>query len=208
MGLWWPPAASYMRPGASPQSRGYVCTGPGEVSSLITDPPGTRWSPAYRYIYIIKVMEVLHLYRCVTHTHPAFGRVVHTEDEVKMRMRGEWRWDDHEDEMKNYLTRTRRGERKRRRREHQHDTPGPERANPERAREKKSGGSTDTEQDQRRGGGRKRLNQPDTAKTYTHLSTRRNQPTWGGKNAWDRGPMGTSWWNHKKKENRTQFLTS
>ena len=113
-------------------------------------------------------------------------------------MKGEWKWDDHEDEMKSYLTRTRRGERKRGGREHQHHTPGPERANPERAREKKSGGSTDTEPDQRRGGGRKRLNQPDTAKTYKHLSTRRSQPTWGGKNAWDRGPMGISWWNHKK----------
>ena len=163
-------------------------------------PPRDPGDPPHIDIYIyIKVIEVLHLYRCVTHTHtPCLWQGGATEDEVKVRMRGEWRWDDHEDEMKNYLTRTRRGERKRRRREHQHDTPGPERANPERAREKKSGGSTDTEQDQRRGGGRKRLNQPDTAKTYTHLSTRRNQPTWGGKNAWDRGPMGTSWWNHKK----------
>ena len=103
--------------------------------------------PAYRYILI----EVLHLYRCVTHT-PCLGQGGAVEDEVKMRMKGEWKWNDLEDEMKNYLTRTRRGERKRGRREHQHHTPGPERANPERAREKKSGGSTDTEQDQRRGG--------------------------------------------------------
>ena len=28
-----------MRPGASPQSRRYVFTGPGEISSLVTDPP-------------------------------------------------------------------------------------------------------------------------------------------------------------------------
>ena len=34
-----------LRPGASPQSRGYVYTGPGEVSSLITDPPGTPVIP-------------------------------------------------------------------------------------------------------------------------------------------------------------------
>ena len=73
--------------------------------------------------------------------------------------------------MKTYLTRTRRGERKRRRREHQHNTPGPERADPGKARKKKSGGSKDTEQDQRRGGGRKRLNQPDTAKP-TNTSAR------------------------------------
>ena len=45
MGLWWPPAATYMRPGASPQSRRYVFTGPGEVSSLVTDPPGTPVTP-------------------------------------------------------------------------------------------------------------------------------------------------------------------
>ena len=88
---------------------------------------------------------------CHTHT-PCLWQGGAAENEVKMRMRGEWRWDDHEDEVKNYLTGTRRGERKKRRREHQHDTPGPERANPEKAREKKSGGSTDTEQDQRRGG--------------------------------------------------------
>ena len=190
-----------MRPGASPQSRGYIYTGPGEVSSLVTDPPVTPVTPRI-YIYIQKVIEVLHLYRCVTHT-PCLWQGGATENEVKMKMRGKWRWGDLEDEMKNYLTRTRRGERKRRRREHQHDTPGPERANPGKAREKKSGGSTDTEQDQRRGGeGRKRLNQPDTARTYTHLSTRRSQPTWGGKNARDRGPMGISWWKHKKKKTR------
>ena len=65
---------------------------------------------------------------------------------------------------------------------------GKRKAEGRRTRNKTSGG----------GGGRKRLNQPDTAKTYKHLSTRRSQPTWGGKNAWDRGPMGISWWNHKK----------
>ena len=131
----------------------------------------------------------------MSHTHPACGA---TGNAVKMRMRGKWRWDDLEDEMKNYLTRTRRGERKRRRREHQHDTPGPERANPERAREKEKRRVDGHGTRPAEGGGRKRLNQPDTAKTYKHLSTRRSQPTWGGKNAWDRGPMGISWWDHKK----------
>ena len=112
-------------------------------------PPRDPGDPPLIDIYIL--IEVLHLYRCVTHT-PCLGQGGAVEDEVKMRMKGEWKWNDLEDEMKNYLTRTRRGERKRGRREHQHHTPGPERANPERAREKKSGGSTDTEQDQRRGG--------------------------------------------------------
>ena len=34
-----------MRPGAPPQSCRYICTGPGEVSSLVTDPPGTPVTP-------------------------------------------------------------------------------------------------------------------------------------------------------------------
>ena len=34
-----------LRPGASPQSRGYVYTGPREVSSLVTDLPGTPVTP-------------------------------------------------------------------------------------------------------------------------------------------------------------------
>ena len=142
-----------MRPGASPQSRGYIYTGPREVSSLVTDLTGTPVTPRI-YIYInIKTKSnksFTSVQMCHTPTLPLQGGA--TENEVKMKMRGKWRWGDLEDEMKNYLTRTRRGERKRRRREHQHDTPGPERANPGKAREKKSGGSTDTEQDQRRGG--------------------------------------------------------
>ena len=77
MGLWWPPAATYMRPGASPQSRRYVFTGPGEVSSLVTDPPGTPVTPCIIISIVIirkgeerrkKKREVLHLFRCYTHT--------------------------------------------------------------------------------------------------------------------------------------------
>ena len=33
------------------------------------------------------------------------------------------------------------------------------------------------------GGGQKRLNQPDTAKTYNNLSTQRAKPTWREENA-------------------------
>ena len=72
-----------LRPGASPQSRGYVYTGPREVSSLVTDLPGTPVTPANICILI----EVLHLYRCVTHT-PCLWQGSATEDEVKMKMRG------------------------------------------------------------------------------------------------------------------------
>ena len=105
---------------------------PGRCLHWSPTPPGPRWPPAY----IILIIEVLHLCRCVTHAHtPCLWQGGAMEDEVKMRMRGKWRWGDLEDEIKNYLTRTRS-----------------EQANPERAREKKSGGSTDTEQDQRRGG--------------------------------------------------------
>ena len=69
-----------MRPGASPQSRRYVFTGPGEVSSLVTDPPGTPVTPCIIISIVIirkgeerrkKKREVLHLFRCYTHTHPA-----------------------------------------------------------------------------------------------------------------------------------------
>ena len=67
MGLWWPPAATEMRPGASPQSRGYVFTGPVQASSMVTDHPGTPVTPGYLKKEIIA--EVLHLFRCYTHTH-------------------------------------------------------------------------------------------------------------------------------------------
>ena len=148
MGLWWPPAASYNCAQVRHHSpAGTFTRVPGRCLRWSPTSQGPRWPPANICILI----EVLHLYRCVTHT-PCLWQGSATEDEVKMKMRGKWRWGDLEDEMKTYLTRTRRGERKRRRREHQHNTPGPERANPGKAREKKSGGSTDTEQDQRRGG--------------------------------------------------------
>ena len=48
LGLWSPPAVAYMRPGASPQSHRCVFTGPGEVSSLVTDPPGTPVTPCFK----------------------------------------------------------------------------------------------------------------------------------------------------------------
>ena len=60
-------------------------------------------------------------------------------------------------------------------REHQHNTPGPERANPGKARKKKE---KRRPTDNGEGGeGRKRLNQPNTAKTYAYLGTRRTKPT-------------------------------
>ena len=68
------------------------------------------------------------------------------------------RWDE------SYLTGTRDGERKKGEQEPRENTntntPCPKRANPEKAREKKKRRPTEKHQDQRRGGGRKRLNQP------------------------------------------------
>ena len=56
----------------------------------------------------------------------------------------------------NYLTGTQEGNAKKERKRRTHtNTPGPERADPEKAREKKNGGErrrTETGQDQRRGG--------------------------------------------------------
>ena len=130
--------------------------------------PGPRWSPAY--IYITRKRSFTSIQMCHTHTLPLAGwcdgKWGEDEDEGEVKVRWPWRWDE------NYLTRTRRGERKRRRREHQHDTPGPERANPERAREKKSGGSTDTEQDQRRGGKDESAWTNLTQREPTHTSAR------------------------------------
>ena len=56
-------------------------------------PPRDPGDPPHIYIYIQKVIEVLHLYRCVTHTHPAFGRV------VRRKMRWRWRWGGSEGEV-------------------------------------------------------------------------------------------------------------
>ena len=113
-------------------------------------------------------------------------------DEVKVRMKRGWRWDGSENEMKDYLTGTRGGERKKKRERANTntDTPGPERANPERARKKKSGGRG-TRNKTSGGGGRTEAPEPTQhSETYAYLGTHRTRPTWGGKNAWNRGPNG------------------
>ena len=102
-------------------------------------------------------VEVLHLFRCFTHTHtlPREGGKIKVRT-VKWRR---WKWDE------SYLTRTRRGERKRRGKE---KTPTqdtwPNAGKPWKGKGKERRRQTDTEQDQRGGEGRKRLNQPTTAK--------------------------------------------
>ena len=58
----------------------YVYTGPGGVSSVATDPPGTPVAPCIKFNLELERErtkeekereEVLHLFRCYTHTHPA-----------------------------------------------------------------------------------------------------------------------------------------
>ena len=145
-----------MRPSAPPQPRRYVYTGPGEVSSLITGPPGTPVIPCdkifinliislyiYNYIYIEAAREVLRLFRRSTHTdthtlHWAGWTRKWGEggDEKGMKMRWKWRRNE------KLLNRdTKRGTQKKREGANTNtNTLGRERANPERAREKNCGG--------------------------------------------------------------------
>ena len=71
-----------MRPGAPPQSRRYVCTGPGEVSSLVTDPPGTPVTPC-------KIRGFTSIQMVHTHAPPQRGRWDEDENEMKVKM--EWK---------------------------------------------------------------------------------------------------------------------
>ena len=147
--------------------------------------------------------EVLRLFRRYTHTPCLWqGGVLAHEVKMKMKrgmkMRWKWKWDE-----RLLIRDPRRGTQKKREGANTHtNTPGPEPANPERAREKKNGGRRTRNKTSGGGGRRKRLNQPDTAKTYAYLGTRR---TW--KNAWNRGPNGELVGEQKEKQRLkgTQF---
>ena len=113
----------------------------------------------------------------------------------EMKVRWWWKWGE------SYSTRTRSGERKRRGKE-QTPTPthlarsGPTLKGQEKRKAEADGHGTRPAEG---GKGRKRLNQPNKAKTYAYLGTRRTRPTWG-KNAWN--------WESKtelKFTARTQF---
>ena len=66
MGLWWPPAASYNCAQVRHHSpAGTFTRVPGRCLRWSPTSQGPRWPPANICILI----EVLHLYRCVTHTH-------------------------------------------------------------------------------------------------------------------------------------------
>ena len=149
-----------MRPGAPPQSRRYVCTGPGEVSSLVTDPPGTPVTPC-------KIRSFTSIQMVHTQAPPRRGRWNENESEMTMKMK----WTLPNQDAKS-------GTQKKRDRDNTNTThlarngqtlkrQGKRKAEADGQRNKTSGG----------GEGRKRLNQPNTAKTYAYLGTRRTQPT-------------------------------
>ena len=152
-----------MRPGAPPKPSRYVFTGPGEVFSLVTDPLGTPVTPCFKDIIWWATNEVFSSVQTF-HTHtPCLWQGGVRAHEVKMRMRRgmmmrwKWRWDER------LLNRDpRRGTQKKREgaNTHQHTWPGAGKPSKGKGKEKRR--PTDTEQDQRRGGRRKRLNQPDS----------------------------------------------
>ena len=61
--------------------------------------------------------------------------------------------------------------------------PSPQRATLERQGKRKAEADGKRNKTSGGGGGQKRLNQPDTAKTYNNLSTQRAKPTWREENA-------------------------
>ena len=197
-----------MRPGAPPKSRRYVFTGPGEMSSLVTDPPGPRWPPAFiilKNIYRRAAIEVLRLFRRSTHTHTLCTRQGGVlANEVKVRMKRGWRWDEIDDEVRNYLTGTRGGERKRRGRE---QTPTPThlaRSGQTLKRQGKRKTEADGHGTRPAEGGKDWSAWTNLPQRNLRLRTHRTQPTWGGKNAWNRGTeWGLSWW--KSGSNKTKW---
>ena len=69
-------------------------------------PPRDPGDPPLIYNYINRSLTSIQ----TVHTHtPRLRQGGARKNEMKMRMKGEWKWDDHENEMKSYLTKTRRG---------------------------------------------------------------------------------------------------
>ena len=143
--------------------------------------------------HVTSKLEVLHLFRCSTHTHPPAGRWEIKVRTVKwkwreMKMRWKWKWDE------SYLTRTRRGERNAEgKREHQHKETWPTTGKPWKGKEKEKRRQTETEKTSGGGEGRTRLNQPTTANI--RLPQHAQNPTYlkrgERRNTWNKGPM----WN-------------
>ena len=130
-------------------------------------------------------LEVLHLFRWSTHTHTHAlqqqGRWKGNESEMTMKIR--WRLPNRD---------TRRGTQKKGKGENTiTNTSSPERANPERAREKKKQTDDGPNTDQRRGG---RTEAPDTtykARAKPTSAREGPKPDLPREHTWNRGPMGT-----------------
>ena len=133
------------------------------------------------HIYITRNRSFTSIQMCHTHTHPAFGRV------VRRKMRWRWGWGGSEGEMtlkmrwKLLNQDAKRGtQKKKERTPTRHTWPGAGKPWKGKGKEKRRVDGHGTRPAEG-GEGRKRLNQPDKARTYTHLSTRRSRPTWGGR---------------------------
>ena len=141
--------------------------------------------------------------RCSTHTHTAKrGHKLRSRTMKwkwgwrEMKMRWKWGWNG------SYLTdlnrNPRRGTQKKGEEEPRENTntntPGPERANPEKAREKKNGGRRKNGPRPADGGeGRKHLNMPEQtypSENKAYLSTHGPRPTWNGGARMKKGSKG------------------
>ena len=158
-----------------------------------------------------QTVEVLHLFRCSTHTHTPPSGVKNWGPgcEVKMRMTGKWKWDEDEDGMKVTKQEHETGNAKKERR-NQERTPTPTHLarsgrTLKRQGKRKSGGRRKNTKTSGGGGGRKRLNQPKPqrkqglpkhTRTKTYLergSTHEIGDQWG-----------PSWWPTTPKNNGIQ----
>ena len=125
-----------------------------------------------------------------THSRPAAANFLRLR-----QMKWRWRWKGSEVTMGmrwQILNRdTRRGTQKRtgKRKNTNTNTPNPERANPERAREKKKRTDDGPNTNQRRGGGRKRLTQPTRREPKPTSAREGPKPDLEREHAWDRGPI-------------------
>ena len=124
-----------------------------------------------------------------THTHTPCQGGLHAM-RWRWRWKGEWTWNESENEMKDYLAGARGGERKRRGKE---QTPTPThlarsgqtlKGQGKRKAEADGHGTRPAE------GGTEAPEPTYHSETYAYLGTHRTQPTWGGKNAWNKGPNG------------------
>ena len=138
--------------------------------------------------------EVLHLFRCFTHTHtlPQEGGKLRPRPWNDNEKERKWKWDE-----KLLNQDAKRGTQKKREGENTNTWNLAQNGQPWKGKGKEKRRQTDTGQDQRRGERTDALEPTYHSETYTYLSTRRTQPTCREENARTheiRDPWGTSWW--------------